>query len=95
MIAKLLLTGKCETLHFLSVAVLTISSTENSKTDTLANSKDPDKMPKYATFYQCLYILLRNFILAHRIRISEILPWDRKAYPTQAILPKTSSNVLM
>ena len=28
--------------------------------------------------------------LAHRIRISEILPWDRKSYLTQAILPRLS-----
>ena len=28
-------------------------------------------------------------ILAHRIRISEILPWDRKSYLTHAILPRT------
>ena len=34
-------------------------------------------------------------ILAHRIRISEILPWDRKSYLTHAILPRTSSNVIM
>ena len=30
-----------------------------------------------------------NF-LAHRIRISEILPWDTKSYLTQAILPRLS-----
>ena len=28
--------------------------------------------------------------LAHRIKISEILPWDRKFYFTQAILPRLS-----
>ena len=28
--------------------------------------------------------------LAHRIRISEILPWDRKSYLTHAILPRLS-----
>ena len=43
---------------------------------------------------------VRNFrtytvILAHRIRISEILPWDRKSYLTHAILPRTPSNVIM
>ena len=27
-----------------------------------------------------------NIILEHRIRISEILPWDRKSYLTNAIL---------
>ena len=31
-----------------------------------------------------------TFILAHRIRISEILPWDRKSYLTHAILPRLS-----
>ena len=36
-----------------------------------------------------------NFFLAHQIRISEILPWDRKSYPTHAILPRTSSNFKM
>ena len=34
-------------------------------------------------------------ILAHRIRISEILPWDRKFYLTHDILHNTSSNVFM
>ena len=34
-------------------------------------------------------------ILAHQIRISEILPWDRKSYFTHAILPRTSSKVVM
>ena len=29
-------------------------------------------------------------ILAHRIRIFEILPWDRKSYLTHAILPRLS-----
>ena len=29
-----------------------------------------------------------NIFLAHRIRISEILPWDRKSYLTHAILPR-------
>ena len=33
-------------------------------------------------------------VLAHRIRISEILPCDRKSYLTHAILPKTSSKVV-
>ena len=28
--------------------------------------------------------------LAHRIRISKILPWDRKFYFTHAIFPRTS-----
>ena len=36
-----------------------------------------------------------KLILAYRIRISEILPWDRKSYPTHAILPRTSNNVIM
>ena len=31
-----------------------------------------------------------NVILAHRIRISEILPWDRKSYLNQAILHRLS-----
>ena len=29
-------------------------------------------------------------ILAHQIRITEILSWDRKSYLTHAILPKLS-----
>ena len=33
-------------------------------------------------------------VLAHRIRISEILPWDRKSYLTQAILPRLSREGL-
>ena len=31
----------------------------------------------------------KNF-LAHRIRISEILHWDRKSYVTHTILPRLS-----
>ena len=27
----------------------------------------------------------RKYIRAHRIRISEVLPWDRKSYLTQAV----------
>ena len=37
-----------------------------------------------------LYVSCICSILAHRIRISEILPWDRKSYLTQAILPRLS-----
>ena len=37
----------------------------------------------------------RGKILADRIRISEILPWDRKSYLTHAIIPRTSSNVIL
>ena len=37
----------------------------------------------------------RGKILAHRISISEILPLDRKSYLTHAILPRTSSNVIL
>ena len=29
-----------------------------------------------------------KYVLAHRIRISEILPWDIKSYLTHAILPR-------
>ena len=35
-------------------------------------------------------LLLGIFILAHWIMISEILPWDRKSYLTNAILPRLS-----
>ena len=34
--------------------------------------------------------MYRKLILAHRIRISEILPWDRKSYLTHAILLRLS-----
>ena len=34
----------------------------------------------------------RSNFLANQISISEILPWDRKSYLTNAILPMTSSN---
>ena len=33
---------------------------------------------------------IKNAILAHPIRTSEILPWDRKSYLTHAILPRLS-----
>ena len=32
--------------------------------------------------------------LAHWIRISEILPWDRKSYLSQAFLPRLSGEGL-
>ena len=37
----------------------------------------------------------RTCFLSHWIRISEILPWDRKLYLPQAILPRTLSNAIM
>ena len=37
----------------------------------------------------------KTALLAHWIRISEILIWDRKSYLTHAILPMMSSNVIM
>ena len=40
-------------------------------------------------------LIVRKLVLAHRIRISEILPWDRKSYLTHVILPRASSNVIM
>ena len=36
-----------------------------------------------------------EIFLAHRIRISEILPWDIKSYLTLSILLRTSINVSM
>ena len=35
-------------------------------------------------------LMIDSYILAYLIRISEILPWDRKSYLTQAILPRLS-----
>ena len=35
-----------------------------------------------------------NDILAHRIRISEILPWERKSHLTHTILTRTSSSLI-
>ena len=43
----------------------------------------------YCTF-QLRLPPLREWFLAHRIRISEILPWDRKSFLTHAILPRLS-----
>ena len=41
------------------------------------------------------YVIWDCFFLAHRIRISEILPWDRKSYLTHAILPRHLFAILM
>ena len=41
------------------------------------------------------FLIVTKFILAHQIRISETLPWDRKSYLTHAILPRTSNNVIL
>ena len=43
---------------------------------------------------QLSHIKYSNFS-AHWIRISEILPWDRQSNLTHAILPRTSSNIIM
>ena len=45
--------------------------------------------------YVLLPVYAVKHILAFRIRISEILPWDRKSYLAHAILPRTSSNAIM
>ena len=41
-------------------------------------------------YYVPMYMGTNDSILAHRIRISDILPWDRKSYLTHAILPRLS-----
>ena len=60
----------------------------------LANSEEPDEMPHYAAFHLGLHCLPSRHLgitfLAHRIRISDILPWDKKSYLTHAILPRLS-----
>ena len=43
-----------------------------------------------AIYCQKAFISLRVVCLANRIRISEILLWDRKSYLTHAILPRLS-----
>ena len=40
-----------------------------------------------------LFAKIKN-ILAHQIRISEIVRWDRNSYLTHAILPRMSSYVI-
>ena len=54
---------------------------ENS---TKEDTDDSDSGSRYNTARH------RDIFLAHRIRISEILPWDRKSYLIQAILPRLS-----
>ena len=46
-------------------------------------------------FHPTLTLMIDSYILAHRIRISEILPWDSKSYLTHAILPRLSSEGYM
>ena len=45
-----------------------------------------------AVLYHVIWrrVLKRLYFLAHQIRISEILPWDRKSYLTHANLPRLS-----
>ena len=67
---------------------------------TSANSEDLDEVPYNAAFHHGLHCLLSKMIfrerykqlsfLAHRIRISDILSWDRKSYLTHVILPRLS-----
>ena len=64
---------------------------------TVANREDPGQTASdLGLLYLCVSLWqitdlnLRTSILAHRIRISEILPWDRKSYLIHAILPRLS-----
>ena len=50
----------------------------------------PNGDPQDGFFYPILILMIDSYILAHRTRISEILPWVRKSYLTQAILPRLS-----
>ena len=62
----------------------------------LEDKYSPEKAQASLTFNTLLrHNIQTQIYLAHRIRISEILPWDRKSYLTHAILPRTSSNVIM
>ena len=55
--------------------------------DWFSNNKMLDTPPEdKITQFQSII----NTFLAHQIRISEILPWDRKSYLTHAILPRLS-----
>ena len=47
---------------------------------------DDRKRKVFKILEQLLYIIF----LAHGIRISGILPWDKKSYLTHAILPRLS-----
>ena len=51
---------------------------------TSTNNAFPDQTSQNSTFW------IQN-ILAHRIRISQIFPWNRKSSLTHTILPRTSS----
>ena len=48
-----------------------------------------------AMFFNWLAACIITAVLRNQIKISEILPWDGKSYLTHAILPRTSSNVIM
>ena len=62
----------------------------------LVNSTDPDEMlplcgiSSGSSLFAKVSRMKRVNIFAHQIRISEILPWDRKSYLTHAILPRLS-----
>ena len=67
----------------------------------MSNSLDPDQAQQFVgpdLGPNCLKRLATadnsigkvTGILAHRIQISEILPWDRKSHLTHAILPRLS-----
>ena len=58
---------------------------------------------KNVTHEHCLFVTFpipgiqhrqENIFLAHRIRISEILPWDRKSYLTHPILTSSCEMYL-
>ena len=53
----------------------------------------PIRDPRDRFFYPTLTLMIDSYILAHRIRILEILPWDRKSHLTYAIPGRIAQSV--
>ena len=64
---------------------------KNGGIPCFAEERSVERAAKVFLLAQLSSILFDSMnILGHRIRISDILPWDRKSYLTQAILPRLS-----
>ena len=59
------------------------------QTVTIGSLVIPNGDPRDLFFYPTLTLMI-NILRAHRVRISEILPWDTKSYLTHIILPRLS-----
>ena len=59
------------------------------------SEKQPEKEKNNSKNIFAIQYWNKRQFSCHQIRISQILPWDRKSYLNHAILPRTSSYVII